>query len=109
MPEQTIHDKVITVVSMLKTAIDERAPASHTHSSLESPNGAHELELSNSGTATITGAGAVTATVQTDANLVTALTSAATDSQYPSAKCVWDIVGDIESALSAINNGTSGT
>ena len=29
-------------------------------------------------------------------NLVTSVSSASTDSQYPSAKCVWDIVGDIE-------------
>lgn len=187
----------------IKTALDGKADALHTHSSIESPNGAHALELSNSGIATITGVGAVTAhdatyslsslgssfngvtitvrwplspsspddgevvgssgisdpsysggtifsggdyfgeiagladsdalialffiasissltppitpsisdvagpaTVQTDANLVTVLTSAATDAQYASAKCIWDIVGDIELALSAINNGT---
>lgn len=46
----------------LKSDVDGKADASHTHSSIESPNGIHALELSNSGTATITGAGAVTAT-----------------------------------------------
>lgn len=36
------------------------------------------------------------------ANKVTALSSASTDTQYPSAKCVYDIVGDIETLLAAI-------
>ena len=40
--------------------------------------------------------------LQTTANLVTALSNASTDSQYPSAKCVYDIIGDIESLLSEI-------
>ena len=45
-------------------------------------------------------------------NKVTSISSSSTDLQYPSAKCVWDIVGDVESALAAINgtaNGGSGT
>ena len=29
-------------------------------------------------------------------NLVTSVTSSSTDSQYPSAKCVWNMVGDLE-------------
>jgi len=35
-------------------------------------------------------------------NKVTTISSSSTDTQYPSAKCVYDIVGDIESALEAI-------
>lgn len=35
-------------------------------------------------------------------NKVTALSSASTDSQYPSAKCVYDMVGNIETLLSQI-------
>ena len=35
-------------------------------------------------------------------NKVTSISSASTDTQYPSAKCVYDIVGDIESLLSQI-------
>ena len=35
-------------------------------------------------------------------NKVTSLSSTSTDTQYPSAKCVYDIIGDIESALSAL-------
>ena len=39
---------------------------------------------------------------QTVSNLVTSLSSASTDSQYPSAKCVYDIIGDVEALLSTI-------
>lgn len=40
--------------------------------------------------------------MQTTSNLVTSISSSSTDTQYPSAKCVYDIVGDIESLLSTI-------
>lgn len=36
-------------------------------------------------------------------NKVTSLSSSSTDTQYPSAKCVYDIVGDINSVLDSIN------
>lgn len=36
-------------------------------------------------------------------NKVTSISSSSTDTQYPSAKCVYDIVGDIDSVLDAIN------
>jgi hypothetical protein len=36
-------------------------------------------------------------------NKVTSLSSSSTDTQYPSAKCVYDIVGDINTALDLIN------
>ena len=39
---------------------------------------------------------------QTVANLVTSISSSSTDSQYPSAKCVYDLIGDIETLLSQI-------
>lgn len=39
-------------------------------------------------------------------NLVTSISSSSTDTQYPSAKCVYDIVGDIETALHTINSGS---
>ena len=35
-------------------------------------------------------------------NKVTSISSSSTDTQYPSAKCVYDIVGDIESLLSEV-------
>lgn len=33
---------------------------------------------------------------------VTSLSSQSTDEEYPSAKCVYDIIGDVESALNAL-------
>lgn len=35
-------------------------------------------------------------------NKVTSLSSSSTDTQYPSAKCVYDIVGDIETLINAL-------
>lgn len=40
--------------------------------------------------------------MQTTTNLVTSISSLSTDTQYPSAKCVYDIIGDIESLLSQV-------
>lgn len=42
------------------------------------------------------------ANMQTTGNLVTSISSSSTDSQYPSAKCMYDIVGDIETLLQAV-------
>lgn len=39
---------------------------------------------------------------QDEANLVTTLSSSSTNSQYPSAKCVYDIIGDVETLLSEV-------
>lgn len=39
---------------------------------------------------------------QLNSNLVTNIDSSSTDTEYPSAKCVYDIVGDVESLLSNI-------
>ena len=47
------------------------------------------------------------ASMQTTSNLVTSISSLSTDTQYPSAKCVYDLVGDIETALNTINSGSS--
>ena len=35
-------------------------------------------------------------------NKVTSISSSSTDTQYPSAKCVYDLVGNVESLLAAI-------
>ena len=40
---------------------------------------------------------------QSTSNLVTSLSSSSTDTQYPSAKCVYDLIGDINTALDLIN------
>jgi hypothetical protein len=41
-------------------------------------------------------------TPESTANKVTSISSSSTDTQYPTAKCVYDIVGDIETLLAAI-------
>ena len=42
---------------------------------------------------------------QLKSNLVTSISSSSTDTQYPSAKCVYDIVGNIESILEELDIG----
>lgn len=39
---------------------------------------------------------------QTTSNLVTSISSLSTDSQYPSAKCMYDLIGDVETLLSQV-------
>ena len=41
-------------------------------------------------------------TYQTTSNLVTSVSSASTDSQYPSAKLFYDTCGDIETLINAL-------
>ena len=54
----------------------------------------------------IAGAGFLTSSAlsgyQTTSNLVTSISSQSTDIQYPSAKCVYDIIGNIESLLAQV-------
>lgn len=38
-------------------------------------------------------------------NKVTTLSISSTDTQYPSAKCVYDIIGDVETLLANLDNG----
>lgn len=58
------------------------------------------IQLKTINNAPITGEGNIAAEVTT--NKVTSIDSHSTDTQYPSAKCVYDIVGDIESLLSEV-------
>ena len=39
-------------------------------------------------------------------NKVTSLSSSSTDAQYPSAKCVYDMIGDVESVLATLTTGS---
>lgn len=43
--------------------------------------------------------------LETSTNKVTTLSSSSTDTQYPSAKCVYDLVGNIETILTTIDIG----
>lgn len=45
-------------------------------------------------------------TYQTKSNLVTSLSSSSTDTQYPSAKCVYDLIGDISTILQELDTGS---
>ncbi len=45
------------------------------------------------------------ASAENDSNKVTSLSSNSTDTQYPSAKCVYDLIGNIETALQTLNTG----
>ena len=67
---------------------------------------------SNTGVLTITKTDNSTITLnlgsfEQTSNKVTSLSSSSTDTQYPSAKCVYDIVGDIDTALNTILNGSN--
>ena len=42
---------------------------------------------------------------ENNSNKVTSIDENSTDTQYPSAKCVYDIVGDIESILTTLDVG----
>ena len=42
------------------------------------------------------------ANMQTTGNLVTSVSASSTNSQYPSAKCVYDLIGNVETLLAAI-------
>lgn len=39
---------------------------------------------------------------EVSSNKITSLSSSSTDTQYPSAKCVWDIIGDVETLINAL-------
>ena len=40
-----------------------------------------------------------------NSNKVTSLSASSTDTQYPSAKCVYDAIGDVETILNTLNDG----
>ena len=42
------------------------------------------------------------ATFEQTSNKVTYLSSASTNTQYPSAKCVYDLIGDVETLINAL-------
>lgn len=37
-----------------------------------------------------------------EGSLVTSISSSSTDNEYPSAKCMWDIIGDVETLINAL-------
>ena len=43
--------------------------------------------------------------IENTTNKVTSLSSSSTDTEYPSAKCVYDIIGDVDTLLITLNSG----
>ena len=50
----------------------------------------------------VTIGGKPASTFQTSDKLVTEINASSTDEQYPSAKCMWNIIGNLEARLSNI-------
>lgn len=50
----------------------------------------------------LSGGGGTIGDYQTKSNLVTSLSANSTNEQYPSAKCVYDLIGDVETLLSQV-------
>jgi hypothetical protein len=46
-----------------------------------------------------------TSGLESTSNKVTTISSSSTDTQYPSAKCVYDIVGNVETLLETLDIG----
>lgn len=46
-----------------------------------------------------------TSGLESTSNKVTSISSSSTDTQYPSAKCVYDIVGNVETLLETLDVG----
>jgi hypothetical protein len=65
-------------------------------------DGTTTVKAANTGMVDLSSIIPSTSGFQTTANLVTSVSSSSTDTQYPSAKCVYDIVGDVESLINAL-------
>ena len=81
--------KVDDVVEV--TEIETETPSEITLATVATTGAYSDL----TGTPTLTG-------FEQTSNKVTSISSSSTDTQYPSAKCVYDIVGDIETLINAL-------
>ena len=73
----------------------ETAPMPQTDGTNIVVNGDGKLDLGTDVTTKL-------ANMEDITNKVKTLSSASTDTQYPSAKCVYDLVGDVESLLASL-------
>lgn len=80
----------------VKTAVDTKQDTLVSGTNIKTIN---NESLLGSGNITIN---ADTSACELLANKVTSISSSSTDTQYPSAKCVYDIVGDIETLINAL-------
>lgn len=83
------------------TSSDVTTALGYTPYNASNPSG-YITSSALSGYATESYVTTATANMQTTGNLVTSISSSSTDSQYPSAKCIYDIIGDVETLLSQV-------
>ena len=91
-PVQSVNGQTGTVTLSIPTVPTNVSDFNNDAGYLTSSTGVSSV---NGSTGTVTG-------IQTTSNLVTSVDSNSTDTQYPSAKCLYDLCGDIETLLAAI-------
>lgn len=96
----------ITVTTPTKTSDITNDSGFITDAGVTSFNGSTGAVTYTAPVTSVNGAtGAVTG-LQTTSNLVTSVSSSSTNAQYPSAKLFYDTIGDVESVLQTLNNGS---
>ena len=100
-----VYDAIPTVNDATLT-IQKNGTSVATFSANASSNATANITVPTDTSDLTNGAGYITSSaissMQTTTNLVTSLSAQSTDTQYPSAKCVYDIVGDIETLLQGV-------
>ena len=98
-----------TADTMLKSVYDkdddgivDKADASNTATNATDATNAKNLKKSDGTTIDADTITTKLANMENNTNKVKTLSSASTDTQYPSAKCVYDLVGDVESLLASL-------
>lgn len=101
IPATDIASGVIPTVPTSLSAFTDDLGSSPTHT--------HSQYLTSAPVTSVNGqTGAVSLTIpdvsgkENTTNKVTSLSSSSTDTQYPSAKCVYDLIGDVETILASI-------
>ena len=100
-----VYDAIPTVNDATLT-IQKNGTSVATFSANASSNATANITVPTDTSDLTNGAGYITSSaissMQTTTNLVTSVSAQSTDTQYPSAKCVYDIVGDIETLLQGV-------
>ena len=98
-----------TADTMLKSVYDkdddgivDKAEAANTATNATDATNAKNLKKSDGTTISADSINTKLENMEDITNKVTTLDSSSTDTQYPSAKCVYDLVGDVESLLASL-------